>query len=313
MKRKLLIILFGTLLFLTACGSNGEINEEPAQTKELTVTDWNGYQVSFENCPERVVAVSGSLGEVWLNAGGTLIGTTRDAVTERELMLEDTVAIVGTIKEPDVETILSLEPDFVILSADTVGHPDVAAVLREMGIPCGLFHEEYFEDYLSLLKQFSELTGRGDLYEQNGLNVQKEIQNILQEANIQEGNTALLLRAYSSGFKAKNAENLAGTMLKDYGLENVLDKYDSILEDISMEEIILADPDYIFVTVMGSDTEKAISYLEDQLCTNPAWASLSAVKSDNYHILPKDLFHYKPNARWAEAYQYLYRIFAGEE
>jgi iron complex transport system substrate-binding protein len=298
--------------FLTACKSGDDSGTGSVPDEGLSVTDWTGYTSFFEACPERVVAVSGSLGEVWLNAGGELIGTTRDAVTERDLKLDD-IAIVGTIKEPDVETILSLEPDFVILSADTVSHPDVADMLREMGIPCGLFHEEYFEDYLSLIKQFTALTGREDLYEENGLMVRQEIQDILRGADVLDGKTVLLLRAYGSGFKAKNAENLAGTMLKDFGLENILDKYDSVLEDISMEEIILTDPDYIFVTVMGSDIEGAISYLENQLCTDPAWASLSAVKSDNYHILPKDLFHYKPNARWADAYEYLARIFAGEE
>lgn len=312
MKKKILALALGALLFLTGCGRVDDSGGGAVPTEELNVTDWTGYTSVFSVCPERVVAVSGSLGEVWLNAGGKLIGTTREAVTERDLELEDDVAIVGTIKEPDVERILSLEPDFVILSADTASHPDLANMLRQMGIPCGLFHEEYFEDYLALLKQFAELTGRNDLYEENGIKVQQEIKNILEENESLEERTVLLIRAYGSGFKAKNAENLAGTMLKDFGLENILDKYDSVLEDISMEEIILTDPDYIFITVMGSDTEGAISYLENQLCSDPAWGSLSAVKTDNYHILPKDLFHYKPNARWAEAYQYLSRIFAGE-
>lgn len=311
MKRKILVLVFSTLLFLTACGQTGGSGGNSEPTDQLTVTDWTGYVSSFDACPKRVVALSGSLGEVWMNAGGELIGATKDAVTERELNLKDDVVIVGTIKEPDAETVLSLKPDFVILSADTASHPDLAAMLREMGIPCGLFHEEYFQDYLALLKQFTALTGREDLYQENGLKVQQEIQRILEESTVPEGKTTLLIRAYGSGFKAKNAENLAGTMLKDFGLENILDKYDSILEDISMEEIIRTDPDYIFVTVMGSDTEGAISYLESQLCTDPAWASLSAVKAGNYHILPKDLFHYKPNARWAEAYQYLSVIFDG--
>lgn len=212
-----------------------------------------------------------------------------------------------------METILALEPDFVILSADIASHPDAAAMLQEVGIPCGLFHEEYFQDYLALLRQFTSLTSRSDLYEVNGQQVQEEIQAILADSPSLEGKTVLLVRAFSSGFKAKNAENLAGTMLKDFGLENILDKYDSILEDISMEEIIRTDPDYIFVTVMGSDVEGAIAHLESRLCTDPAWASLTAVEEGNYHVLPKDLFHYKPNARWAEAYNYLSRLFVSEE
>ena len=45
--------------------------------------------------------------------------------------------------------------------------------------------------------------------------------------------------------------------------------------------------------------------MEELLTGNPAWASLSAVSGGQYHVLPKDLFHYKPNARWGEAYEML--------
>ena len=318
MKKLSLTLALCLLLSLMGCGpaaGSGSSGSDPVSQSAtaVTITDWTGHEETFQSCPQRVVAVSGSLGEVWLKAGGQLIGTTQDAVTERNLDLGEDVAIVGSVKDPDMETILALEPDFVILSADIASHPDVAAIFQEIGIPCGLFHEEYFQDYLALLEQFTSLTSRSDLYEANGQQVQEEIQAILADSPNLEGKTVLLIRAFSSGFKAKNAENLAGTMLKDFGLENILDRYDSILEDISMEEIIRTDPDYIFVTVMGSDVEGAIAHLESQLCTDPAWASLTAVEKGNYHVLPKDLFHYKPNARWAEAYDYLSRLFASEE
>ncbi|MGI5962562.1 MAG: ABC transporter substrate-binding protein [Lawsonibacter sp.] len=281
--------------------------------KTVQILDWTGHEENFSACPKRVVAVSGSLGEVWLNAGGTLIGTTQDAITERNLDLPEETAMIGTIKEPDLEVILSLEPDFVILSADIISHQDLAKSLQEMGIPYGLFHEEYFQDYLTLLEQFTSLTGRTDLYESNGLEVERDIQQTLAQTQSLEDKTVLLLRAYSSGFKAKNSENLTGTMLKDFGLQNILDVYDSILEEISMEEILRVDPDYIFVTVMGSDTQAGIDYLESQLCEDPAWSTLTAVKEGNYHVLPKDLFHYKPNARWNEAYAYLAQRLDGSE
>jgi iron complex transport system substrate-binding protein len=32
------------------------------------------------------------------------------------------------------------------------------------------------------------------------------------------------------------------------------------------------------------------------------------VKSGNFAILPKDLFHYKPNAKWGESYAYLAKL-----
>ena len=79
---------------------------------------------------------------------------------------------------------------------------------------------------------------------------------------------------------------------------------DSLMEDISLEEIITADPDYIFVTTMGS-SDVAIENLDATLTGSPAWKDLTAIKEGRYFILPQELFHYKPNARWAESYQYL--------
>ena len=75
-----------------------------------------------------------------------------------------------------------------------------------------------------------------------------------------------------------------------------------------MEEIILRDPDFIFVTTMGSNTEKALKTLEENLMSNPAWSELTAVKNGKFRILPKELFHYKPNTKWDESYEMLYEI-----
>ena len=52
------------------------------------------------------------------------------------------------------------------------------------------------------------------------------------------------------------------------------------------------------------DAEAARDYMDAQLASAP-WQQLSAVKNGAYTYLPKELFQYKPNARWGEAYQYL--------
>ena len=309
------------LLMLGACGADqgtqGDTTtetqqqiEQAAEAEAVTLTDAAGNTLTFAEIPQRVAALSGSFGEIWINAGGTLVATTKDAVTERDLDLAEDVQIVGSIKEPDLEAVLAAEPDFVILSADTGSHIELAATLQQAGIPCGLFKVEYFEDYLNLLEDFCAITGRDDLYEKNGLEVQASIEETLSKAPDLEGKTVLLLRAFSSGFKAKDSENMTGTMLADFGLENILDKYDSLLEEISIEEIITADPDYIFVTTMGSDVQAAIDNLDASLTSNPAWSGLTAVQNGEYFILPQELFHYKPNARWSESYAHLLDLLA---
>ena len=59
---------------------------------------------------------------------------------------------------------------------------------------------------------------------------------------------------------------------------------------------------------MGENTKAAVDYMDNEFKTNPIWNNLSAIKEDKYFILPKELFHYKPNAKWGDAYEYLAKI-----
>jgi iron complex transport system substrate-binding protein len=63
---------------------------------------------------------------------------------------------------------------------------------------------------------------------------------------------------------------------------------------------------------MGADDE-ALEQLAGTLESSPAWRGLSAVKAGRSVVLPKDLFHLKPNARWAESYAILADILYGAQ
>ena len=92
-------------------------------------------------------------------------------------------------------------------------------------------------------------------------------------------------------------------MLTELGCENIADASSQLSESLNMEYILTEDPDAIFFSLMG-DADAALANVND-LLSQPAWQQLRAVREGNVHILPKELFHFKPNARWAEAYAYL--------
>lgn len=309
-----LFCLFFAALILAGCSfapsagtALSSVSSLPASctsdARPVAFTDALGYEVVLTSW-ERVVSLYGSFAETWVDAGGTLAGTTSDAVEERQLELGDDVAIIGSVKQPSFEDVLALDPDFVILSADTAEHVALHEALAAAGIPHAYFRVDAFNDYLVMLRQFCDMTGREDLYEQNGLAIQRQIESVLAAVQGQATPTVLLIRAYSTGAKAKGDDNLAGVILRDLGADNLVTRHESMLEDLSMEEIIAADPDYIFITTMGDDA-KALAYMADHFESNPAWAGLSAVQNGRYIILPKELFHYKPNARWGESYSLL--------
>lgn len=273
-------------------------------------TDATGATVRVPFQPRRVVALMGSYAETWLLAGGRLVGTTSDAVSERNLKLDPDVTVVGSVKEPNLEQLLALSPDFVILAADIDGHRKLDTQLNSLGIAHAYFLVEHFNDYLDQLRIFSGLTGKPALYQQNGIDVQNRIQTVLDRAVQPAAGhpKVLLIRAFSGGAKARKADTMTGRMLAELGCDNIADRYPSLLNDLSMENIIAEDPDFIFVVTMGESTEKAMAALREGVQQNPAWNRLAAVRNGRYIVLPKELFHYKPNARWDEAYAELARL-----
>ena len=276
---------------------------------EASIVDALGREVAFAEAPARAAALLGSYGEVWIEAGGTLAGTTEDAVDAPGALAQGGVANLGSHSQPNLELLFSLEPDFAILSADTAAHPAIGEMLEAAGIPCGYFSVLDWRDYMELLRAFTSLTGRDDLYQEKVQTVQAPIEAAIEAARASEEygeRTALLLRAYATSVRAKGSEGaVAGPILRDMGLINVADGDAALMENLTMEAILVADPDYIFVVTMGADEEAAERTLAQTLTSNPAWSTLTAVREGRYIVLDRDLFHYRPNGRWAEAYAFM--------
>ena len=307
-KWKRFAALLLAALLLTGCGAKtqSEASAPSQQEPAVRFTDALGYEVELTSW-ERVVSLYGSFAEAWTLAGGTLVGATSDAVEERGLVLGEDVSIIGSVKTPALEEILATDPDFVMLSADIEAQTELHDALTEAGVPHAYYRVDTFEDYREMMEQFCNLTGRADLYEKNAAEVGRQIETVRALAEGEEQPTVLLLRAYATGVKAKGADQLAGAIAADLGAQNLVDQHESLLDDLSLEEIIAADPDVILVVTMGDEAE-ALAYLEANFESNPAWASLSAVQEGRFSVLPKELFHYKPNARWGESYAYLAKI-----
>ena len=303
MRRVIAVLLCAAaLLTLCACGAA----EKPGEPEGVAVTDVFGDNTVL-SAASRVAFGYTSFAQCWQLAGGAPVGVTLDAVEERGMVLPEDVEIIGTVKSIDLEKLIALSPDYVVLSADLTAHTELRDSLREMGIACGYFRVDTFDDYKAMMAQFCAVTGRDDLYEQNVSKVEENIKNIQAAVPGENGDSVLLLRAYSTGVRAKTDDNLAGQILREFHLENIADKTPSLLEELSMEQIIREDPHYIFVTTMG-DEQAAEDYLRLNVESDPAWSSLTAVKEGRYFLLPQELFHYKPNERWDESYEYLAKI-----
>jgi iron complex transport system substrate-binding protein len=300
----------------TEAETETQTNEE---TGDYTFTDDLGREVTVTS-HNRVVTMIGSFTDVWILAGGDeVVATAKDSWTSFDFGLSDSVVNFGSHTEPDVEQIIAVEPDFIIASANTDADLELQETFENAGITVAYFSVSNFDDYLNMLKICTDITGREDLYEQNGLAVSEQIEAARERAakRIEDGTeapTVLFLRASTSSIKAKGSEGcVGGEILADLGCINIADSDDSLLDDLSMEAIIAANPDYIFITTQGSDAEAIEANIQETLLSNPAWTSLDAVNEGRYYMLEKELYNLKPNARWGEAYKKLETILYGEE
>ena len=303
-----IVCLTMMLSILTACSSGESTQNENV----VTFTDALGREVTVSKEPQQVATLIGSFADVWMLAGGSVCATAEDAWEDFGLELPNAVNIGGA-HSPNLELIFSANPDFVIASASTSSNVEMLETLETAGITVAYFDVDNFEDYLAMLNICTDITGRKDLYERNGLELQSQIETIKLEMSEQplteEQKTVLLLRAHSGSVKAKGSEGtILGEMLADLGCINIADSDTSLLEALSVESIIRQEPYRIFVVTMGNDTQKAMDNFYQMMEENPAWGTLAAVTEGRVHIMDRKLFNIKPNADWAESYEKLSEI-----
>lgn len=304
MKRFFIFLLLISCL-LTGC------NTAPGNQTEdgFLFFDDLGRRVVVKE-PKRVACLLGSFAQVWQLAGGEVAATADDAWDDLNLDLADDCVNLGNTKELSLELLLSARPDFILASSNTRQNLEWKDTLEATGIPTAYFDVSDFDDYLYLLKLSTDITGRRDLYETHGLNVQSQIDAVLEQAkNRGTAPTVLCMRASASMVTVKNSEdNVLGEMLHSLGCTNIADSDASLLENLSIEKILEEDPDFIFIVQRGDNEAGMRKFVETMMAENPAWQQLTAVKEGKLFFMEKNLYNLKPNHRWGEAYEKLEAI-----
>ncbi len=309
-------LLFSLVLALCAAllGSGCAITADEGAPSSVGQDPGSGEPAAADvladiDADSRVVALSRSVGELWLLAGGTLVGATEDALDLPSISGTEGVESIGSPSRPSVEQVLALDPDLVMLTEDLPSHKEARGALEDAGVPVLVVDVDSFDDYADVMARLTAATGRDDLFERNVTAVAQQIDQVLAGFATEDRETYLALRTSSTKNKVLKSDYFACDMLGDLGLSNVADDT-STLDDLSLEAIAAADPDWVFVIYQGEGAEAQEAF-EVAFRSNPVWSELRAVEQDHVVVLPKDLFQYKPNARWGEAYAYLSQVLHG--
>lgn len=299
--RKLIAVLLLLAMVLAGCASGKE-------TEGFTFTDDLGREVTVKN-PQRVAALLGSYADIWFLAGGTVCASSEDAWDDLELPMPEDAVNLGSTHGLSLESLFAANPDFVIGSTNSTQNLEWQQPLESAGIPVAYFEVLDFEDYLRVLEICTRITGKTENFTKYGTDVKDRIEAILARNADKQAPTVLVMRASGSSIRAKNSKGtVLGAMLKDFGCVNIADSDDSLLENLSIESISLANPDYIFFVQAGSEMDAVKENVDSLFRENPLWKELDAVKEGRMFFMEKRLFNMKPNGQWADAYEIVEKI-----
>lgn len=292
---KKILTLFTVLLFLGACqapaaGNNEASNKEDLSQGTITVTDVAGEK-ELPYQPERVVVYDFGMLDtmVALGLSENVIGT---ATNNAPTYLSDTVAElenVGTLKEPDIEKLITLKPDMIIISARLA---DFATQLAEIApvLQVTVDSMNYWESVQGNIETIAKIYGVKA--ESKLVNLENEIAELNEKTAAFKDQNALLLMLNDGALSAFSTGSRFGQVFDVFGFQPVEAAIETSThgQSIGYEGVLEINPDILFVI----DRSQAIQAEGDnqlQMLDNEFIAKTEAAKNDRIITLSPDLWY----------------------
>jgi len=261
-----LLFTFFTVLPVSARGSD---ERSPSKTT-ITLVDHFGRDISLDTAAQRVVSLSPGITETVfaLGYGDRLVGRTQYCDYPPEAA---SVPAVGSLMEPDTETIVALKPDIVI--ASTHFSKDSLERLVSAGLNVAvLMGQESFEGvYDGVIRPVSVILGDPDAGDALVASMEATVDNALTKAGSFTGRPSVY---YVVGFGeggdwTAGGDTFISEMIEMAGGRNIA--ADVSGWSYSLEAIVEGDPDLILLP----------GWAEGIFKTTPVYADLRAVKEGN--------------------------------
>lgn len=267
----------------------------PSDTR--TFVDMTGAQVELPKEIKSVIHLwpASTALQVFLGEGEKIAGTLTGVqngwgwlTTACPHLLE----ITGFMGDATAEQLLALDPDVVITSSS-----DTAAALREKGVPCicMLGKQETIESLKEYVMKMGELLG--DSATAKATQYCDYLDDIVKKVSDATAAIPADKRVsiyYNSAQKSDSPLSTCGanyitqTWMDIVGVDNIAENLvTGGDQEISMEEIIKADPDYIIIG--GSNQAKALAAIQG----DSSWQSLSAVADGKIIMNPQGVMKWE--------------------
>lgn len=294
MKRKFsLLFLISVLSFtLVACSSDNKDSKEddknraqvveefkPEATKyPLTITDSYDREVVLESEPGRLISVAPNVTETIyaINRGAKLVGRT-DFDDYPEYV--EGVDSIGSLEEPNIETIIDLAPDLVIAS-NKFEKEDIEQLEEEGVNVLVVGGKEDFAGAYELIKEIGIAIDAQSEAKEVIEEMDKTITETKEKVKGEKQKSVYYVVGYGKeGDFTAGGDTFIGKMIEMAGGTNIA--HDSEGWSYSLDKLIEKDPEILIV----SDREG----VKDDIMKAEGYKDLTAVKEGNVHTIDEDI------------------------
>lgn len=294
--------LLAGLLIVAACGTAGPGGDttttgSPTTSTLVTTTlqstttapsgfpvtvDADNGTVTIDEKPEAIVSLSSTATEMLFAIGA---GSLVVAVDDQSNYPDDAPGTDLSGFTPNVEAILSYDPDLVIIGFDPGG---LVEALDAANVPVIFFNAAMsLEETYRQIEGLGQVTGYVDGAEEVNESIEMGIEQAVAEApEAPEGTD--YYHEVDNTFYTATSTTFIGQIYAMFGLENIADPADEDgsafgYPQLSNEYIVAADPDLIFLAnaLYGESAES--------VAARPGWDALSAVQTGNVVELDSDI------------------------
>ncbi|WP_294395103.1 ABC transporter substrate-binding protein [uncultured Clostridium sp.] len=296
-------------LGITGCGNTvgnenkGSINSTSSvnegETKyPVKITDSFGTEITLEKEPQKVISIAPNITEMIfdIKAEDKLVGRTDYCDYPEDA---EKIESIGTMRSPDVEKIISLEPDLVI--ASTHFNEENAKKLQEAGIKViSLYEENDVTGVYTMLETLGTALNKNEQAKESIDDMKKTINEVTSSVNgLQEPTVYYVVGYGESGDFSAPENTFVGGLIKLAGGKDIVPASDSWT--FSLEALLEADPDIIVLR----NGEK------EQFMTAEGYKELTAVKEGRVYEIDNNLID-RQGYRNAEGVLKLAEIFHPE-
>jgi iron complex transport system substrate-binding protein len=214
----------------------------------LELKDDRGVTVRLAVPPRRIVSLAPSLTEIvfLLGRGGSLVGVTRFCnVPPAATGLPK----IGGVSDPDVERIVSLSPDLVLCTTD--GNPrEKVRALEEMGVPCFAVAPQALGSVFTAIERLGVLLGAAERGRAEARSLRRRARAAL-APDRDVRNPTVLFVVSTVPIIAAGEGTFMDELVRLSGGRNAAARYSGRYPRLSVEELVAARPDVVFVAGMA--------------------------------------------------------------